>query len=103
MPKRVLQGVVVSDKSNKTVVVNVERRVTHPILRKVVRKSKKFHAHDETNQYKIGDIVFIEESRPISKLKSWQVIGKVNAKKAQNVNSQEVSDVAGNIVEDSSL
>lgn len=71
MPKRVMQGVVVSDKTDKTVVVKVERRVLHPVLKKVVRRSKKYHAHDETNQYKVGDIVNIQECRPISKLKTW--------------------------------
>ncbi len=75
MPKRVMQGVVVSDKGDKTVVVRVERRVLHPVLKKVVRRSKRFHAHDEANQYKVGDVVRIEECRPISKLKTWQVIG----------------------------
>ena len=74
MPKRVLQGVVVSDKQDKTVVVKVERRFTHPLLKKTVRRSNKFQAHDETNQYKVGDVVFIEESRPISKAKRWIVI-----------------------------
>ena len=74
MPKRVMQGVVVSDKTDKTVVVKVERRFTHPLLKKTVRRSKKFQAHDETNQYKIGDVVLIEESRPISKTKRWVVI-----------------------------
>ncbi len=79
MPKRVMQGVVVSDKGDKTIVVRVERRVLHPVLRKVVRRSKKFHAHDEANLYKIGDIVRIEECRPISKLKTWLVIGAGSA------------------------
>jgi small subunit ribosomal protein S17 len=74
MPKRVLQGVVVSDKQNKTIVVKVERRFTHPLLKKTVRRSKKFHAHDEANQSKIGDTVSIEETRPISKLKRWIVV-----------------------------
>ncbi|MFZ2869265.1 30S ribosomal protein S17 [Zavarzinia sp.] len=79
MPKRVLQGVVVSDKTDKTVVVKVERRVLHPVLKKVVRRSKKYHAHDETNQFKVGDVVNIQESRPYSKLKTWEVIGAVGA------------------------
>jgi len=74
MPKRVMQGVVVSDKTDKTVVVKVERRFTHPLLKKTVRRSKKFQAHDETNQHKVGDVVFIEETRPISKTKRWIVI-----------------------------
>ena len=73
MPKRVLQGVVVSDKNNKTVVVKVERRFTHPVMGKTVRRSKKYHAHDEKGEYKLGDVVEIAESRPISKTKSWVV------------------------------
>ncbi|MFD2239063.1 MULTISPECIES: 30S ribosomal protein S17 [Aureimonas] len=74
MPKRVLQGTVVSDKNDKTVVVLVERRFTHPLFKKTVRRSKKYKAHDETNQYKVGDIVSIEETRPISKDKTWTVV-----------------------------
>jgi small subunit ribosomal protein S17 len=74
MPKRVLQGVVVSDKQDKTVVVKVERRFTHPLLKKTVRRSKKYHAHDENNVVKMGQLVSIEETRPLSKLKSWIVI-----------------------------
>jgi small subunit ribosomal protein S17 len=74
MPKRVLQGVVVSDKNDKTVVVEVERRFTHPLLKKTVRRSKKYHAHDEANAHKVGDKVWIEESKPISKNKRWVVI-----------------------------
>ena len=74
MPKRILQGVVVSAKQDKTVVVSVERQVMHPVYKKIVKKSKKFAAHDENNQYKVGDIVSIEESRPYSKTKTWTVI-----------------------------
>lgn len=74
MPKRVLQGVVVSDKQDKTVVVKVERRFTHPVLKKTVRRTKNYHAHDEGNQAKVGDSVSIEESKPISKLKTWVVV-----------------------------
>jgi small subunit ribosomal protein S17 len=74
MPKRILQGTVVSDKQDKTVVVNVERRFTHPLLKKTVRKSKNFHAHDETNAKKVGDVVSIQESAPLSKLKRWVVV-----------------------------
>lgn len=77
MPKRVLQGVVVSDKNPKTVVVNVERRFTHPVMGKTVRRTKKYHAHVETGEYKVGDVVRIQECRPISKLKSWEVIERV--------------------------
>jgi small subunit ribosomal protein S17 len=75
MPKRILQGVVVSDKNEKTVVVQVERRFSHPVLQKTVRRSKKYKAHDENNQHKVGDLVSIEESAPISKDKRWVVIG----------------------------
>jgi small subunit ribosomal protein S17 len=74
MPKRVLQGVVVSDKMDKTVVVLVERRVMHPVYKKIIRRSKKFAAHDETNKFKIGDQVRIQECRPISKRKRWIVM-----------------------------
>ena len=74
MPKRVLQGVVVSDKNDKTVVVEVERRFTHPLFKKTVRRTKKYHAHDEENTFKIGDKVRIEESRPISRSKNWVVL-----------------------------
>src|SRR5262249_20248110 len=73
MPKRMLQGVVVSDKQDKTVVVRVDRRFTHPMLKKTVRRSKHYHAHDEQNEYSVGDVVWIEEHRPISKLKRWAV------------------------------
>jgi len=74
MPKRTLQGVVVSDKQDKTVVVRVERRFTHPVMKKTVRRSNKFHAHDENNEYSVGDIVWIQEHRPISRLKRWLVV-----------------------------
>jgi small subunit ribosomal protein S17 len=74
MPKRTLEGVVVSDKQDKTVIVQVERRYTHPVLKKTVRRSKKFYAHDEKNEFHVGDIVTIEERRPLSKLKRWEVI-----------------------------
>jgi len=81
MPKRTLQGVVVSDKQNKTVVVRVERRFTHPTMKKTIRRSKKYHAHDETNEYSVGDIVWIQEHKPISKLKRWTVVqGEKKAK-----------------------
>lgn len=73
MPKRVLQGVVVSDKNDKTIVVEVERRFTHPLFKKTVRRSKKYHAHDEANAHKVGDKVWIEESAPISRKKRWVV------------------------------
>ena len=74
MPKRILQGVVVSDKQEKTVVVKVERRFTHPLLKKTVRRSKNYHAHDEHRKFKVGDSVSIQESAPISKLKCWVVL-----------------------------
>ncbi len=77
MPKRILQGTVVSDKGDKTVVVLVERRFRHPLMGKIVRRSKKFHAHDDANAIKAGDTVRIEECAPISKLKSWRVLEKV--------------------------
>jgi small subunit ribosomal protein S17 len=76
MPKRILQGVVVSDKSDKTVVVQIERRFTHPLYKKTVRRSKKYHAHDADNACKAGDIVRIEECAPISRKKRWTVVGR---------------------------
>jgi small subunit ribosomal protein S17 len=82
MPKRILQGVVVSDKNDKTIVVKVERRLTHPVLRKTVRLSKKYHAHDEKNDAKVGDVVRIEETRPLSKQKRWMLLEKVAAGQA---------------------
>ncbi len=75
MARRVLQGVVVSDKADKTVVVLVERRVMHPLYKKYIRRSKKYRAHDEDNRCKTGDLVRIEECRPISKTKSWKIVG----------------------------
>jgi small subunit ribosomal protein S17 len=79
MPKRVLQGVVVSDKPDKTVVVRVERRYTHPLLKKTIRSSKRYHAHDPQNSCKEGETVRIQECRPLSKLKTWEVIERVSA------------------------
>ena len=76
MTKRVLEGKVVSDKSNKTIVVEVKRRFVHPFYGKVLSRSKKYHAHDEKNKFKVGDSVKIVESKPISKLKTWEVIDK---------------------------
>ena len=76
MPKRVLEGVVVSDKGDKTIVVNVERTLLHPLLKKTVRRSKKYHAHDEANAYKVGDKARIVECAPKSKLKHWEVLPK---------------------------
>ncbi len=74
MPKRILQGVVVSDTNDKTIVVRVERRFTHPLYKKTVRRSKKYHAHDEANGAKLGDKVRIQECPPISKNKCWTLI-----------------------------
>ncbi len=74
MPKRILQGVVVSDKQDKTAVVKVERRFTHPLFKKTVRRTKNYHAHDENNVAKVGDTVSIEETKPISKLKTWILV-----------------------------
>ncbi|MBN9079182.1 MAG: 30S ribosomal protein S17 [Rhizobiales bacterium 65-79] len=79
MPKRILQGTVVSDKNEKTVVVDVERRFTHPVMKKTVRRTKKYQAHDETNAHKVGDTVFIQECRPISRRKRWTVISEEQA------------------------
>ncbi|MGB3719881.1 MAG: 30S ribosomal protein S17 [Proteobacteria bacterium] len=78
MPRRILQGVVVSDKNDKTIVVKVERRFIHPLLKKTVRRTKKYHAHDEENRFKVGDVVRIQEGRPMSKLKRWYVITNGN-------------------------
>ncbi|MFC3173343.1 30S ribosomal protein S17 [Novosphingobium bradum] len=81
MPKRILIGTVVSDKTDKTVVVKVERKVKHPLYGKIIRRSKKYHAHDEDNAFHTGEVVRIEETAPISKLKSWKVIERVTAGK----------------------
>jgi len=78
MPRRVLEGVVVSDKGDKTVVVNVERRVMHPLYKKFIRRSKRYMAHDADNKFKVGDMVLIRECRPISRRKSWEVVSAVN-------------------------
>jgi small subunit ribosomal protein S17 len=82
MPKRVLQGRVVSDKGDKTVVVLVERQIRHPLYGKIVRRSKKYHAHDEANAMRAGDVVRIEECAPVSKLKTWRVVERVSAASA---------------------
>ena len=76
MPKRILQGVVTSDKNEQTITVLVERRFKHPLLQKTVRKSKKYRAHDAENKFKVGDLVRIQECAPKSKLKRWEVIGE---------------------------
>jgi small subunit ribosomal protein S17 len=74
MPKRILEGVIVSDKMDKTIVVKVERRVMHPVYKKFVRQSKKYSAHDEANKFKTGDVVRIQECRPLSRSKRWEVV-----------------------------
>ena len=79
MPKRILQGVVTSDKNKQTVTVAVERRFKHPLLQKTVRSTKKYRAHDETEQFKVGDTVRIEECAPISKTKRWRVVTEATA------------------------
>lgn len=79
MSKRILTGTVVSDKTDKTVTVKVERRVKHPLYGKIIRRSKKYHAHDEANEYRPGDTVRIEETRPISKTKTWRVLDRIQA------------------------
>ena len=79
MPRRTLQGVVVGDKADKTITVLVERRVMHPVYKKFIKRSKRYHAHDEANRWKVGDSVKIRECRPISKSKSWEVVEDVAA------------------------
>jgi small subunit ribosomal protein S17 len=85
MPKRVLTGTVVSDKGDKTVVVRVERRVKHPLYGKIIKLSKKYHAHDEANAYSVGEQVRIQECAPVSKLKTWAVVERVNEAKASDL------------------
>ena len=80
MPKRILTGTVVSSNTNKTIVVKVTRRVQHKLYKKIISQSKKYHAHDENNSFKVGDIVKIIESKPISKLKSWTVVNDIQEK-----------------------
>ena len=89
MPKRVLTGTIVSDKGDKTVVVNVERRVKHPLYGKIIRLSKKYHAHDEGNAFKAGEQVRIQECAPMSKLKTWEVLDRIGAAKAVAVEIDE--------------
>ena len=78
MPKRIMQGVVVSDKMEKTIVVNVERKFPHSLYKKFIKRSKRYHVHDKDNQFKMGDIVKIQECRPLSKSKRWEVISGNN-------------------------
>jgi small subunit ribosomal protein S17 len=89
MPKRVLTGTVVSDKGDKTVVVRVERRVKHPLYGKIIKRSKKYHAHDEANAFKAGEQVRIEECKPISKLKTWTVLDRIGVAKTAKVEISE--------------
>jgi small subunit ribosomal protein S17 len=94
MPKRVLTGTVVSDKGDKTVVVRVERRVKHPLYGKIIKLSKKYHAHDAANEFHIGEIVRIEECAPISKLKSWTVLDRIGVAKIGAVEIDEPEAIA---------
>ena len=96
MPKRILVGTVVSDKTDKTVTVLVERKVKHPLYGKIIRRSKKYHAHDEANEYKPGDTVRIEETRPISKTKTWKVLDRVQAGKGVALEADLEVEAAGN-------
>jgi small subunit ribosomal protein S17 len=95
MPKRILVGTVVSDKTDKTVTVLVERKVKHPLYGKIIRRSKKYHAHDEGNEFKPGDTVRIEETRPISKTKTWTVLDRVQAGKGVAVEADLEVEAAG--------
>ena len=95
MPKRILIGTVVSDKTDKTVTVLVERKVKHPLYGKIIRRSKKYHAHDEGNEFKPGDTVRIEETRPISKTKTWKVLDRVQAGKGVAVEADLEVEAAG--------
>ena len=99
MPKRILVGTVVSDKTDKTVTVQVERKERHPLYGKIIRRSKKYHAHDEGNEYKPGDTVRIEETRPISKTKTWRVLDRVQAGKGRAVEADlDVEAVAASSI-----
>ena len=95
MPKRILVGTVVSDKTDKTVTVLVERKVKHPLYGKIIRRSKRYHAHDEDNAFKSGDRVRIEETKPISKTKSWKVLDRVQAGKTAAVEANLEVEAAG--------
>lgn len=96
MPKRILIGSVTSDKTDKTVTVLVERKVKHPLYGKIIGRSKKYHAHDENNEYAIGDVVRIEETKPISKTKTWTVKDRVVAGGTQAVEADLEVEAAGN-------
>jgi small subunit ribosomal protein S17 len=94
MPKRVLTGTVVSDKGEKTIVVRVERRVKHPLYGKIIKLSKKYHAHDAANEFHVGEVVRIEECAPISKLKTWSVVDRIGVAKAQRADIDEPEAMA---------
>ena len=94
MPKRVLTGTVVSDKADKTVVVRIERRVKHPLYGKIIKRSKKYHAHDAANAFNVGEIVRIEECAPISKLKSWTVLDRIGTARVGAVEIDEPEALA---------
>jgi len=94
MPKRVLTGTVVSDKGEKTVVVRVERRVKHPLYGKIIKLSKKYHAHDAANEFHVGEVVRIEECAPISKLKTWTVVDRLGVAKAQKADIAEPESIS---------
>jgi small subunit ribosomal protein S17 len=96
MPKRILIGTVSSDKTDKTVTVLVERKVKHSLYGKIIRRSKKYHAHDENNEYAVGDVVRIEETKPISKTKTWTVKDRVTAGGTQAVEADLEVEAAGN-------
>ena len=96
MPKRILIGTVTSDKTDKTVTVLVERKVKHPLYGKIIRRSKKYHAHDEQNEYLLGDVVRIEETKPISKTKTWAVKDRVVAGGVQAIEADLDVAEAGN-------
>jgi small subunit ribosomal protein S17 len=95
MPKRILIGTVTSDKTDKTVTVLVERKVKHPLYGKIIRRSKKYHAHDEANEYRIGDQVRIEETRPVSKTKTWKVLDRLVASKGVAIEADLEVEAAG--------
>ena len=94
MPKRVLTGTVVSDKGDKTVVVRVERRVKHPLYGKIIKLSKKYHAHDAANEFHVGEIVRIQECAPISKLKTWTVVDRIGVADAATIEIADPDTVA---------
>ena len=96
MPKRILIGTVTSDKTDKTVTVLVERKVKHPLYGKIIRRSKKYHAHDEGNEFRPGDTVRIEETRPISKTKTWRVLDRVQASKGVAIEADLEVEAASN-------